>query len=43
MEFGYYKADSSNLPVVDATMVNNYFASNAQYISAEIRNVKTEK
>lgn len=35
------KADSANLPRVDIFMIGNFFATNPDFCSAELRNVKT--
>ena len=34
------KADSSNMPKVDVVMIMEYFNSNRDFISAEMRGVK---
>ncbi|XP_026736708.1 uncharacterized protein LOC113500198 [Trichoplusia ni] len=41
MESGFTKANSSNLPKIDAIMLGNFFAFNADFCSSEFRNVKT--
>ncbi|KAF9416639.1 hypothetical protein HW555_006069 [Spodoptera exigua] len=41
MEDGFVKAESTNLPMVNTLMVAQYFASNPDFCSAELRNVKT--
>lgn len=35
------KADSGNLPKVDAIMVGVFFKNNPDFYAAELRNVKT--
>lgn len=37
---GYIKADSSNMSEVDVIMIMDYFNSNRDFISAEMRGVK---
>lgn len=41
MEPGFVKADSNNLPRIDAIMLGRFFASNNDFCSSEFRNVKT--
>ncbi|XP_030027860.2 uncharacterized protein LOC115445647 [Manduca sexta] len=41
MEAGYLKADSANLPNIDAFMVASFFGSSSDYNASEFRNVKT--
>ncbi|GBP63275.1 hypothetical protein EVAR_89065_1 [Eumeta japonica] len=41
MESGFSKANSNNLPRVDAVMLGTFFASNRDFCSSEFRNVKT--
>lgn len=43
MEKSFIKADSDNLPRVDVEMVKDYFLNNADFLSAESKNVKTKK
>ncbi|XP_022900417.1 uncharacterized protein [Onthophagus taurus] len=43
MEAGFMKADSSNLPAVNAFMVHTFYCKNLNFMSAEIKNVKTER
>ncbi|GBP85960.1 hypothetical protein EVAR_63109_1 [Eumeta japonica] len=40
MESGFSKANSNNLPRVDAVMLGTFFASNRDFCSSEFRNVK---
>ncbi|GBP80829.1 hypothetical protein EVAR_99924_1 [Eumeta japonica] len=40
MESGFSKANSNNLPRVDADMLGTFFASNRDFCSLEFRNVK---
>lgn len=40
---GFEKANSNNLPEVDSEMVQDYFANNTQYVSAEVRHGKTKR
>lgn len=42
LEEGFVKADSRNLPLVKTFTMANFFKS-ANYISPEMRNVKTER
>ncbi|CAG9772236.1 unnamed protein product [Ceutorhynchus assimilis] len=42
-EPGFEKASSDNLPMVDAEMVNDFFVSNSNFFSAEVKNVKTTR
>lgn len=42
-ERGYLKADSSNLPMVDLIMVMDYFNTNHQFVSAEMRGVNMQR
>lgn len=42
-ELGFVKADSRNLPTVDAVMVANFFTESDVFHSAEIRGVKAER
>lgn len=42
-ERGFVKADSSNLPEVDLLMVMEYFNSNHEYLSAEMRGTKMQR
>lgn len=39
----YVKADSSNMPEVDVIMVMDYFNTNRDFISAELRGVKMQQ
>ncbi|GBP90072.1 hypothetical protein EVAR_27060_1 [Eumeta japonica] len=39
MESGFSKANSNNLPRVDAVMLGTFFASNRDFCSSEFRNV----
>ncbi|KAJ8711958.1 hypothetical protein PYW08_008912 [Mythimna loreyi] len=41
MEDGFVKAESTNLPRINALMVAKFFACNPDFCSAELRNVKT--
>ncbi|CAD0207029.1 unnamed protein product [Chrysodeixis includens] len=41
MESGFSKANSTNLPKIDAVMLGTFFASNSDFCSSEFRNVKT--
>ncbi|KAH9644329.1 hypothetical protein HF086_003114 [Spodoptera exigua] len=41
MKPGYVKANSNNLPRIDAIMLGVFFASNSGFCSSEFRNVKT--
>ncbi|KAJ8720818.1 hypothetical protein PYW08_006283 [Mythimna loreyi] len=41
MEDGFVKAESTNLPRINALMVAKFFACNPDFFSAELRNVKT--
>ncbi|XP_028176894.1 uncharacterized protein LOC114364791 [Ostrinia furnacalis] len=41
MEPGYVKANSNNLPRIDAVMLGRFFATNSDFCSSEFRNVKT--
>ncbi|KAF9824869.1 hypothetical protein SFRURICE_001742 [Spodoptera frugiperda] len=41
MEPGFVKADSNNLPRIDAIMLGRFFASNNDFCSSEFRNIKT--
>ncbi|RVE52513.1 hypothetical protein evm_002907 [Chilo suppressalis] len=41
MEPGFIKANSNNLPKIDAVMLGRFFASNTDFCSSEFRNVKT--
>ncbi|KAF4513956.1 UNVERIFIED_CONTAM: hypothetical protein B566_EDAN018198 [Ephemera danica] len=43
LQDGYEKANSSNLPRVDAFMLANFFSAAEKFIQPEIRNVKTAK
>ncbi|KAJ8916480.1 hypothetical protein NQ315_014700 [Exocentrus adspersus] len=43
LEEGYVQAVSDNLPKVDFTMVYDFFLQNADFLSAEMRNVKTDR
>nr|CAI5829260.1 unnamed protein product [Callosobruchus analis] len=43
IESGYKKASSDNLPCVDSAMIQDFFASNSDFVSAEVRHVKTKK
>lgn len=43
MEQGFVKANSTNLPEIDAVMLGFFFASNTDFCSAEFRNIKTSK
>lgn len=43
MEKGFAKADSGNLPEVSMEMVSEFMLSNADYFSAEIKNVKLKR
>lgn len=40
---GFEKAGSDNLPMVDSEMVNDFFTNNVNFVSAEVRNVKTQR
>nr|CAI5838880.1 unnamed protein product [Callosobruchus analis] len=42
IESGYKKASSDNLPCVDSAMIQDFFASNSDFVSAEVRHVKTK-
>ncbi|XP_060807339.1 uncharacterized protein LOC132903320 isoform X2 [Amyelois transitella] len=42
-EAGFVKAQSDNLPKIDAFMMTSYFASNPDFTSAEIRGVKAAR
>lgn len=42
-ESGFLKAQSDNLPRIDAFMMTSYFASNSDFMSAEIKGVKAER
>lgn len=42
-EAGFVKAQSDNLPQIDAFMMTAYFASNPDFTSAEIRGVKAAR
>lgn len=37
------KAGSDNLPMVDTMMINDFFENNSNFVSAEVRNVKTKR
>ncbi|GBP74627.1 hypothetical protein EVAR_90765_1 [Eumeta japonica] len=41
MESGFSKANSTNLPKIDAVMLGTFFATNSDFCSSEFRNVKT--
>ncbi|KAF9808768.1 hypothetical protein SFRURICE_016285 [Spodoptera frugiperda] len=41
MEPGFVKADSNNLPRIDAIMLDRFFASNNDFCSSELRNLST--
>lgn len=43
LESGFVKAASDNLPKVDNEMVETFFLHNLQFLSAEVRNVKTKR
>ncbi|CAG9765926.1 unnamed protein product [Ceutorhynchus assimilis] len=43
LESGFVKAASDNLPNVDIEMVNNFFVNNLQFLSSEVRNIKTKR
>lgn len=43
MEEGFIKADSSNLPKVDSAMLSEFLIKNANYFSAEMKNVKANR
>lgn len=43
MDPGFLKADSDNLPLVDSDMINNFYMDNLQFVSSEVRNVKTKR
>ena len=42
-ELGFVKAQSDNLPKIDAFMMTSYFATNPDFTSAEIRGVKASR
>ncbi|XP_072943451.1 uncharacterized protein [Epargyreus clarus] len=42
-EIGFVKAQSDNLPKIDAFMMTAYFASNPDFMSAEIKGVKAAR
>lgn len=41
MDSNFVKADSGNLPKVDAIMIGVFFKNNPDFYAAELRNVKT--
>ncbi|KAJ8978086.1 hypothetical protein NQ317_004620 [Molorchus minor] len=43
IDVGFLKGDSDNLPRVDSEMVNEFYVTNMQFLSAEVRNVKTQR
>lgn len=43
MHKNFVKADSRNMPKVDAMMVGVFFKNNPDFYAAELRNVKTAK
>lgn len=43
METNFVKADSGNLPKVDADMVALFFKNNPNFYGAELKNVKTTR
>nr|CAI5821548.1 unnamed protein product [Callosobruchus analis] len=43
IESGYEKASSDNLPCVDSDMIQDFFALNSDFVSAEVRHVKMKK
>lgn len=43
MNPGFVKADSRNLPQVDVEMVMQFYSSNTEHYSAEMKNIKTER
>lgn len=40
---GYEVASSDNLPAVDADMLNSFYDANMDFVSAEVRNVKSKR
>lgn len=43
MEPGFSKGSAENLPKVDFSMVDEFYMSNLDYLSAEVRNIKTKR
>ncbi|KAJ8910529.1 hypothetical protein NQ315_013492 [Exocentrus adspersus] len=43
MEPGFIKGSAENLPKVDFTMVDEFYMSNMDYLSAEVKNIKTKR
>ncbi|CAH2016451.1 unnamed protein product [Acanthoscelides obtectus] len=43
MEQNFVKADSSNLPKVAYEMIDEYYRHNADFVKANVRNVKTQR
>lgn len=43
MESGFEKASSDNLPIIDVSMIDEYYTDNIQFLSAEMKNVKTQR
>lgn len=42
-ESGFVKAQSDNLPKIDAFMMTDYFASNPDFTSTEVKGVKAAR
>lgn len=43
MEAGFIKAASDNLPCISVEMIHEWYHSNPQFVSAEVRHSKTER
>lgn len=43
MEQGYLKGSSDNLPKIDTHMIDEFYMNNLDFMSAEVRNVKTAR